>query len=134
MRKKTYEKGMIKFDSDPQFGDTFGSVLCRFMKDFGCTEAELADAIGVDISAVKKYKSNSYKPAVPNLIKICLALHLFYERSIYLISLSGKKLPDGIKGEQYKWALGIIFYKDWNIDECSKECMNFFNLPNDSLF
>lgn len=127
MLKKTHNSANVKFDTEAQVGDTFGSVLSRYMMDYGCTEAELADAVGVDISSIKKYKSNLYKPTVPNLVKICLALHLFYERAMYLISLSGKSLPTRINGERYKWELGIIFYTDWSVQQCYNESIKRFD-------
>lgn len=98
-------------------GDNFGIVLLRYMSERNINSDELAEAISVDKSTIFRYRKNEIKPTLKCLMKICIALRLYRERSDYLFELRGIVLGHDRTHLLYKAILSDVFLSSRTIDD-----------------
>lgn len=98
-------------------GDNFGIVLLRYMSERNINSDELAEAISVDKSTIFRYRKNEIKPSLKGLMKICIALRLYKERSDYLFELRGIVLGHDRTHLLYKAILSDVFLSSRTIDD-----------------
>lgn len=98
-------------------GDNFGIVLLRYMSERNINSDELAEAISVDKSTIFRYRKNEIKPTLKCLMKICIALRLYKERSDYLFELRGIVLGHDRPHLLYKAILSDVFLSSRTIDD-----------------
>lgn len=98
-------------------GDNFGIVLLRYMSERNINSDELAEAISVDKSTIFRYRKNEIKPTLKCLMKICIALRLYKERSDYLFELRGIVLGYDRTHLLYKAILSDVFLSSRTIED-----------------
>lgn len=98
-------------------GDNFCIVLLRYMSERNINSDELAEAISVDKSTIFRYRKNEIKPTLKCLMKICIALRLYKERSDYLFELRGIVLGYDRTHLLYKAILSDVFLSSRTIDD-----------------
>lgn len=97
--------------------DNLGIVLMRYMSDININSDELAEAISVDKSTIFRYRKNEIKPSLKCLIKICIVLRLYMERSDYLFELRGIVLGQNRTHLLYKAILSDVFLGNRTIED-----------------
>lgn len=97
--------------------DDFGIVLLRYMGDGNINTDELAEFISVDKSTIFRYRKNEIKPSLKCLMKICIALRLYKERSDYLFELRGIALGHNRTHLLYKAILSDVFLSSRTISD-----------------
>lgn len=97
--------------------DDFGIVLLRYMGDGNINTDELAEFISVDKSTIFRYRKIEIKPSLKCLMKICIALRLYRERSDYLFELRGIALEHNRTHLLYKAILSDVFLSSRTISD-----------------
>lgn len=97
--------------------DDFGIVLLQYMGDGNINTDELAEFISVDKSTIFRYRKNEIKPSLKCLMKICIALRLYKERSDYLFELRGIALGHNRTHLLYKAILSDVFLSSRTISD-----------------
>lgn len=97
--------------------DDFGIVLLQYMGDGNINTDELAEFISVDKSTIFRYRKNEIKPSLKCLMKICIALRLYKERSDYLFELRGIALGHNRTHLLYKAILSDFFLSSRTISD-----------------
>ena len=97
--------------------DDFGIVLLRYMGDRNINSDELAEFISVDKSTIFRDRRNEIKPSLKCLMKICIALRLYKERSDYLFELRGIILGHNRTHLLYKAILADVFLSSRSISD-----------------
>lgn len=122
MEERFFKKITIRPESmntDKFSYDTFGKVLRRYIDDAGIKLIDSAVYVGVNKSTISRYIKGEYIPETKTLMRICIVLHLYPERSAYLFELCGHVLGNSKLHHLYKAILADVFLnrrtiKDYN--------------------
>ncbi len=120
MEERFYKKITIRPESmntDKFSNDTFGKVLRRYIDDEGIKLIDSAVYVGVNKSTISRYIKGEYIPETKTLMRICIVLHLYPERSAYLFELCGHVLGNSKLHHLYKAILADVFLNRRTIKE-----------------
>lgn len=112
MEERFFKKITIQPESmntDKFSTDTFGKVLRRYIDDEGIKLIDFAVYVGVNKSTLSRYIKGRYIPETKTLMRICIVLHLYPERSAYLFELCGHVLGNSKLHHLYKVILADVF-------------------------
>lgn len=98
-RFEEYRKTVLVRDN------TFGKTLEHFMNQQKMTVVALARLIGVDEREIRRYRKDEYRPGLPVVVAICIALHLDLWDSNNLIESAWYHIPETLEGEVYRFLL-----------------------------
>lgn len=122
MEERFFKKITIRPESmntDKFSDDTFGKALRRYIDDECIKLIDFAVYVGVNKSTLSRYIKGRYIPETKTLMRICIILHLYPERSAYLFELCGHVLGNSKLHHLYKAILADVFLnrrtiKDYN--------------------
>lgn len=97
--------------------DNFAVVLKRYMKEEHVKVTDFAHYVGINKSTLSRYRNGKVIPTKKVLMRICIALHLYRERSDYLFELCGYVLGNTNLQYLYKAILADAFLNRRTIDE-----------------
>lgn len=108
-----------------QSGEEFHTVLSRYLREAkiirNINQQDIARETGIDSSTLSKYKKGHRSPTLTDIILLCLAMRLAYERSVYLLYSGGFALNDCEEHRIYKLFLqGCAFNEYYSIQGCNE--------------
>lgn len=122
MEERFFKKITIRPESmntDKFSDDNFGKALRRYIDDESIKLIDFSVYVGVNKSTLSRYIKGRYIPETKTLMRICIVLHLYPERSAYLFELCGHVLGNSKLHHLYKAILADVFLnrrtiKDYN--------------------
>ena len=97
--------------------DNFAVVLKRYMKEEHVKVTEFTQYVGINKSTLTRYRNGNVIPTKKVLMRICIALHLYRERSDYLFELCGYVLGNTNLHYLYKAILADVFLNRRTIND-----------------
>ena len=73
----------MRLSLTPQQRMNLATRLAQYRKQRGMTQAQLADALGLHITQVKRYEAGSSQPSVDGLKKIAVLLHVSADELLF---------------------------------------------------
>lgn len=111
--------------------ERFEQVLSRYyreLREIGLTEVKLAELTGLTSSTISFYLTGKRKPTLYSLTAVCIAMRLYYPRSLLLMKKANVSLDENSLKDRIctKYLIGCGFDQSYNVDTCNLELRKNF--------
>lgn len=106
--------------------ESFERVLSRYymgLREIGLTEMKLAELSGLTSSTISYYLTGKRIPTLYSLTAVCIAMRLYYPRSLLLMKKANVSLDENSLKDRIctKYLIGCGFDESYNVDTCNLE-------------
>lgn len=103
---------------------SFGELLKMHMEAKKMTVEKLASETGLDEKTIQRYRNDSeIRPAIRNVVAICLALHLLPSDSFFLLRVAGYFLRNTATERAYRYLLNVYFNE--SVFHCNRVLLSY---------
>lgn len=117
----------LSFEIRP--GDSFSSVLNRYMSESQLTVSKLSARSGICQNAITEYRMGKHIPKdIHRVVALCIGLQINEHRAEYLINLAHFSIGYDTQGMAYRMLISLAFSTGLTISQ-GNEILSDLDLP-----